>query len=232
MSKLNRAVAWLSVILIPVLLIIFAILYKTNTGLYREMMLEDHLLEWLTFVFLFLAGIFSLIIAIQVRTKHELYFLFFLIFSICCILFAFEEISWGQRVFNIESPDFFRENSDQRDISFHNVMQKWGKNLSLFGITFDIKTKHITGLTLFVYGAVLSIVALNRKIKNFFEKIQVVIPPPILSFSFLIAALMMIDIPTGEEEEIGELFFSICFLLFMIMEYLKRKSTNMMQKQR
>jgi hypothetical protein len=34
---------------------------------------------------------------------------------------------------------------------------------------------------------------------------------------------MMIDWPTGEEEELGELFFSVCFFLFILGEFLTRR---------
>jgi len=39
---------------------------------------------------------------------------------------------------------------------------------------------------------------------------------------------MMFDKPTGQEEEIGEFFFSICLFLFTIMEYLKLERKNAM----
>jgi len=224
--KLYKVLSWLSIILIPVLLIVFAIIYKTNPRFYKYLTLEDNLLEWLTFVLLFLTGVLSLIIALKIRKNQGPYFWFFLIFSILCILFSLEEISWGQRILGIKSPEFFLEHSSQREINIHNVLQKWGKALSIFWITYDLETKHIAGLTLFVYGTCLPIIALNRRISSFFRRIQLVVPPPILSFSFLIAALMTFDKPTEREEEIGEFFFSICLFLFTVMEHLKleRKS--------
>ncbi len=211
----------LSTIIIPLLLIVFAIVYKVNPRLYIYLTLEDNLLEWLTFVLLFLTGVLSLITAIKIRKNQGPYFWFFLIFSIFCILISFEEISWGQRVLSMESTEFFLEHSDQREINVHNVIQKWGKNLSIFGGTYDLKTKHIAGFSLFIYGACLPILALNRRASIFFRRNQFVVPHPILSFSFFIAALMMFDKPTGQEEEIGEFFFSICLFLFTVMELLK-----------
>jgi hypothetical protein len=226
--RLYKVLSRLSNILIPVLLVVFVIIYKTNSRFYIYLAREDNLLEWSTFVLLFLTGVLSLIIAIQIRKNQGPYFCFFLIFSILCILFSLEEISWYQRIFDIKSPEFFLEHSDKREINIHNVIQKWGKNLSIFGIAYDLKTKHIAGLTLFVYGTCLPIIALNRRISSFFRRKQFVIPPPILSFSFLIAALMMFDKPTGKEEEIGEFFFSICLFLFTVMEHLKLERKNVM----
>jgi hypothetical protein len=37
-----------------------------------------------------------------------------------------------------------------------------------------------------------------------------------LGSGFLIATLFMIDVPTGNEEEIGEFLYSLCFLLMML----------------
>ncbi len=226
--RLYKALSRLSIILIPVLLIVFAIIYKTNSRFYIYLTREDNLVEWVTFVLLFLTGVLSLIIAIQIRKNQGPYFWFFLIFSILCILSSLEEISWGQRILGIKSPEFFLKGSDQREINIHNVIQKWAKNLSIFWITYDLKTKHIVGLTLFVYGTCLPIIALNRSISSFFRRKQFVVPPPILSFGFLIAALMMFDKPTGQEEEIGEFFFSICLFLFTVMEHLKLERKNAM----
>jgi len=45
-----------------------------------------------------------------------------------------------------------------------------------------------------------------------------VVPPLVLALSFFLAALMMMDQPTGQEEEIGEFFFSVCFFLFMTLK--------------
>ena len=219
--RLQKVLSLLSIILIPLLLIGFAIIYKTNSHFYIYLTLEDNLVEWLTFDLFFLTGVLSLFIAIQIRKNRGPYFWFFLIFSGLCILFSLEEISWGQRIFGINSPEYFLEHNDQGEINIHNVIQKWGKNLSIFWITYDLKTKHIAGLILFVYGTCLPIIALNQRISSFFKKIQFIVPPPILSFSFLIAVAMMFDKPTGQEEEMGEFFFSICLFLFTAMERLK-----------
>lgn len=111
----------------------------------------------------------------------------------------------------IESPQFFLENSDQQEINIHNVIQKWS----------DIKTKHVAGFILFVYGFIFPFFTKNDKIKIFFKRIGFFVPPRSLSISFLIGAVMMLDQPSGNEEEIGEFFFSVCFLLWMLLEYLK-----------
>jgi hypothetical protein len=69
---------------------------------------------------------------------------------------------------------------------------------------------------MFLYGVILPWVEEKKKydlswLKNKF----LVIPPTFLIPGFLMATLLMLDFQTGYEEEIGEMFFSICFLLMM-----------------
>ena len=212
-SSLYKLIHFLSITVIPLLLVVFAVIFTIDRRVYMQLILEDALVEWLTFVFLFLSGLLSFFIATRIRKRTHRYHWFFIAFSLFCILASLEEISWGQRVFGIRSPEFFFWNSDNGEMNVHNVMQKW----------YEIKTKHITGWSLFLYGTCLPMLALNHRIRSLFERIRFVVPPPVLAFSFFIAALMMIDRPTGKEEEIGELFFGLCFFLFMLMEYLKEK---------
>ena len=211
-SSLYKLIHFLSITVIPLLLVVFAVIYKIDWRVYLQLLLEDSVVEWLTFVFLFLSGLLSLFIAIQIRKRTHRYHWFFIAFSLFCILAALEEISWGQRIFGMESPEFFLRNSDVGEINVHNVIKTW----------YRVKVKYVAGWSLFLYGTCLPMLALNHRIRSLFERIRLVVPPPVLAFSFFIAALIiMFDRPTGEEEEIGELFFSLCFFLFMIMEYLK-----------
>ncbi len=210
-SSIYKIIRPLSDTVIPLLLLVFVVIYKMDWRVYWQLLLEDSVVEWLTFVFLFLSGLLSFFIAVQIRKRTHRYQWFFIAFSLFCILASLEEISWGQRIFGIRSPEFFLSNSDNEEMNVHNVLQKW----------YGIKTKYITGWSLFLYGTVLPLLALNRRIGSFLTRIRFVVPPPALSLSFFIAALMMFDRPTGWEEEIGELFFSLCFFLFMVMEYLK-----------
>lgn len=220
-DRIYKASYILSIVIVPILLIVFAFLLKTNFNIYMNLTLEDNPVEWLTFIFLFLTAIFSFVTAIKARKIQTPFFSFFIVFSLFCFLGSLEEISWGQRVFGIESPEIFLEHNDQKEINIHNVIQSHAKNLSIFGINYNFKTKHLCGLSLFIYGTFLPLIAMNQKIGIIFDRIRIVLPPPVLSSSFFIAAIMMCDKPTGQEEELGELFFSICFFLFMFMEYLK-----------
>lgn len=77
--------------------------------------IEDSLLEWGTFGCAMLASILFLISGI-LRTR------FAYLLSIAWLIFALEEISWGQRVFNIESPSFIGDYNYQQETNIHNFL--------------------------------------------------------------------------------------------------------------
>ncbi|MEJ7778165.1 MAG: hypothetical protein WKF68_01140 [Daejeonella sp.] len=193
--------------LFPALTLVFVAVYFFDKGLYRYLIKEDSIIEWLTFAFLITAGFISLLIASGIRKKHRYVHWFFVLFFGFNLLAGLEEISWGQRVFEIETTGVFQEYSDQNEINLHNTFQ---------GI-FHIKTKHIALLVLFIYGSLLPRFLLNRNLNsgNLIER-QFIIPPMFLRGGFTIAAILMLDFQTGHEEEIGEFFFSICFVIMML----------------
>lgn len=192
--------------LFPGLVLIFAVFYLTNEPLYRLFISEDHVVEWLTFLFLILSGVSSAILAKRIKKRHDYLHWFFIIFAGFCILAGFEEISWGQRVFGVESNEFFKTHSDQQEINLHNTFQG----------TVGIKTKHIALLVLLIYGVILPWQERkgNKRIE-WLKARHLIIPPTFLIPAFLMASLLMLDFQTGYEEEIGEFFFSVCFFIMI-----------------
>jgi hypothetical protein len=63
-STLYKVIHLLSITVIPLLLVVFAVIYKIDRRVYMQLILEDAPVEWLTFVFLFLSGVLSFFIAI------------------------------------------------------------------------------------------------------------------------------------------------------------------------
>lgn len=197
----------LGLYIFPALTLIFAFCYLVDESLYRSLIMEDSLVEWLTFGFLISAGFLSLLAAVRIRRNHRYLHWFFILFFGFNILAGLEEISWGQRVLEVETTGVFHKYSDQNEINLHNTFQ---------GL-FHIKTKHIALLVLLFYGAILPGLMRNRDLrKERFPLKQLIIPPMFLRLGFTIAAILMLDFQTGYEEEIGEFFFSICFFIMML----------------
>ena len=122
------------------------------------------------------------------------------------MLCALEEISWGQRLLGFGTPEVFLRHADQPELNVHNFLQ---------GV-FPIKTKHVAGVLVFLFGACLPFVSDRAPLRGAIARLGIVVPPKLLAPSFVLAALMMIDRPTGREEEYGELFFGISLLLFVL----------------
>lgn len=196
-----------SLYLFPILTVFFAAFYLIDESFYRSIIKEDNIIEWLTFGFLITAGFLSLIIASQIWNKHNYFHWFFILFFGFNLLAGMEEISWGQRVFEVETTGVFQKYSDQNEINLHNTFQ---------GI-FQIKTKHIALLVLLVYGCILPGLMRNKSPQyDIILLRQFIISPMFLRGGFAIASILMLDFQTGHEEEIGEFFFSICFFIMML----------------
>ena len=201
-----------SLYVFPLLVVIFASIYLVNEPLYRQLISEDNLVEWFTFFFLFLTGIYSVLIAYRIKRRYNYFHLFFIGFALFTLLAGGEEISWGQRILHVETTGVFHKYSDQNEMNLHNTFQ---------GL-FHIKTKHIALLAMLVWGVILpwreklgkvDFSWLRNKDSHF------ITPPTFLIPGFLMGAILMLDFQTGWEEEVGELFFSICFFLMLLWNY-------------
>lgn len=184
------------------LAVAFLLLLIIDRHAYSRLLDEDGPVEWLTAIFLFFAGIVFGIAAIKQATKFRI---FYGVFALALILGALEEISWGQRIFEVESPDFFQKHSDQQEINIHNTFQE---------LT-EIKTKHLVGIFMLLYGFLVPYYYRKGKLK--LPKLltdYIPLPPEFLYIPFLIGALFMADMPTMKEEEVGEMLLSFCLLLF------------------
>lgn len=111
---------------------------------------EDGMLETATFILAAIASILFFVSGILgVR--------FALLLSFCWLFFAFEEMSWGQRLFQIDSPKFFTENNIQQETNIHNfftnsflayiiinlvifLAMTWGRKIQYFSTYYKIKS--------------------------------------------------------------------------------------------
>jgi len=206
----DGVIAILSLILFPVLLIFFIVLYQIDPDAYIDVLTEDRIAEYLTFFFFVLAGLLSFWI---VRGRFNIPHWFYLALGLFCIFSALEEISWGQRIFGFESPYFFVLWSKQNEINIHGVIQQ----------RLQILFKHVGSIVFFIYGALFPVLNRHKRINKLFNRVHFIIPPLYLIPGFILSAILMIDIPTTFEEEIGELFISLCLLLFTAARTRTRK---------
>ena len=173
---------------------------------------EDGAIEYATFFFLLCISILQFYRLFTIsNNKAVLWKLGVFFFGILFLFGAGEEISWGQRIFNIESGDFFKDNNLQNETNLHNL--KIG----------DVKLNKLIFsqlLTLIMAIYLLIMPVLYRKvdlIHNLVDKF--VIPVPRLSHivAFLINTIFIAILPNlSRKWEVYELFFAAIFLLIFL----------------
>lgn len=209
LASIGVIVLFLLVMAIAVFIYSQDVMVRGQT-LYKWLLREDGAVEKLTAIFLALAALLSLIVAFRVSEALRWSRAFFLLLAAFSTLMALEEISWGQRIFEVESSEFFQEHSDQKEINFHNVMQQYLERNG-YAVT---KTRKLAAIVLLAYGVVLPILNIFAPLRSIFRKFRLVAPPPALILGFFVGALLAwYDRPTGREEEIGEFLFAMSFAL-------------------
>ncbi len=97
---------------------------------------EDWTYEYLTAIFYIAAGGMLLYTFFKFPLSKR-YKLFVLAFAILFLFVAMEEISWGQRIFGIETPETIAEINEQDELNIHNLhtdlfhVLLWAGSLSL-----------------------------------------------------------------------------------------------------
>jgi hypothetical protein len=97
---------------------------------------EDNLIEWLSFITLFLglAMILSIFLKVHISLKdYPLTYLSLLFFAFLLFFMGMEEISWGQRIFGLQTPENFNGNS-QNELNLHNFVTTEADTLYFTGI--------------------------------------------------------------------------------------------------
>ncbi len=91
---------------------------------FNPLVQEDGLVENLTALFLFGASMVSLYRVFEYRKmKKPLWVLTAAVIAFLFFFAAGEEISWGQRIFNIQSSEFFLEHNKQAETNLHNMIR-------------------------------------------------------------------------------------------------------------
>lgn len=182
---------------------------------------EDSLAENFTALFYFAAGIILITNSIKrIKKRHKIKLeILSILFGILFIFFAGEEISWGQRIFNISEPIFFSGRTFDNDLSVHN--------LYVFGHPL-IEGNRILNLFVLFTGVALPVAyIMSRRLRKFLNSINFPIVPiscaPILFLAFWYGFIMARVSGLHECIETKEFVYSLGFFLFSLSE---RSSRN------
>jgi hypothetical protein len=188
------------------------LLYYTNTPAYTWYTVEDSLVEWLTVTGLLAGSFVCLRRAFRVGSSRGVMFLVTAAaLGLMLFLAAGEEISWGQRLLGIESPDYFKQNNTQQETNFHNLVLG-GVRVNRWVFSF--------GLTA-VLSAYLIILPLLYRRKQWAQRFVRFWGVPLARpYQTLAAVLLFVTTQLLPHEKKAELLeCGIAFLLFLVIAF-------------
>lgn len=172
---------------------------------------EDGAVETGTAIMLFAISMLSLYRLIKLGKYKSVAWKFGLI--VCVIVFFFatgEEISWGQRIFGIQSSGFFKENNAQGETNLHNLVIDHVKvNKLIFSQL----------LMVFMVPYLLAAPIMYRKLawfKSLVNKFAVPIVQWQHTLAFILTTLAVISIPASRKWEVYELLFGFIFFFIFL----------------
>lgn len=214
-------------VIAPLTLVLMFVIVMVSTKTFIFLVQEDGISEYGQFLFYLISGIFAFRASRIFRKKNKLNFLLFALFGIGMLFIAFEEISWGQRIFGIETPESFKELNHQDEITLHNLN------------FFQQNYLHYSFVIAGFYGAFSRLIVdlLPKFIK---DKLLIYTPPKYLFFCFFAPfALYALynsvlvpnevsvgNVPLGRWQEVFEIYLALGFMGYSLYVYksLKRKS--------
>ena len=125
---------------------------------------EDSFFEWLTFLCLFGAAVMYYL---SFR-KYKNFFL--LVLALAMFFGAGEEISWGQRIFNFQTSEYFKEHNSQDEENIHNLVLD-GERLNKI-----IFTNALVACVIMYIVVLPLLYQKNLKFRNFIDKAGVPVP--------------------------------------------------------
>lgn len=172
---------------------------------------EDGSVEYGTAIFLFLIAMLCLYRLIALgKYKSTTWKIGVLGFTLLFIFGAGEEISWGQRIFEIESSDYFLENNAQKETNLHNLVVG-GKKVN------KIIFSQLLMLVMVIYLIVVPIIYRRKAwLKALMDKFAVPVVKWHHTIAFLISTLLVSINPPDRKWEVYELAFGLIFFLIFL----------------
>ncbi len=198
-------------VLIAVFITIGFFIAPKGQEAFLEYLKEDGLVENLTTLFLLGGSGVAVYRALQSRRSGQRWAV--VTWGVLAFLFFFaagEEISWGQRIFNIETPGYFMEKNLQKETNLHNLM---------IG---NIKVNKLIFSQLLTVALVFYLVFLRLLVKKsgFFHRLVTLTGVPLPSWDhvlvLLLSSVLISQYHLLKEGELRELAFSVVFFLIFL----------------
>jgi hypothetical protein len=203
----DRHSGWLFAVLVSLAIVLpIAAITETNPGFVLSYGEEDGVAEYLTALFFFGSGLGFLALYRQSARQFPLWRgLVILAWAALMFFFTGEELSWGQRIAGIETPESVRQTNAQNEFNLHNhdIIQDHGHRI-------------LTAFTL-ITGVGIWLLSLVPPIGRLYRQFLVPIPP--LGYAILFVGAFVYGrryIPSLDyfATEFRELFMACGMLLF------------------
>lgn len=206
------------------LLILYAVNYFLDVEAAFKLNDEDGFIESFTAIFFFITAIVFLVLFIRTRAWILLFFVLAFVFG------AGEEISWGQRVFNFDTPDSIESVNAQREFNLHNlnVFNSVDEDGHKQGLSRFFGFNTLFFLFCLAYGVLLPLLMYIGFVRRIVERVKLPVPPLIIGVFFFInyllfKALSVFTVVDGASiqfasviDESKELGWAIVFLLIAL----------------
>ena len=206
------------IFLFPVaLVLVFLSVRLVSAEAYTSLLREDGAVEYAQSIAYLFSFVLALIIAGGLfRGGRTAIGVLYSILAFGFLFIAGEEISWGQRLFDVATPDYFHQRNTQAELNLHN--------LSLLESLFD----HMYML-IGLYGGLMSTLLPRRLMRDRGATVHLFVPDRILALYFLPAAAFYlywhylketVDQHLGRKfivahnQELAELLLALGFVLF------------------
>ena len=196
--------------------LVLALIWSNNPHELSRLLVEDGIVEWMQFLaFSLTSGLLGYVTIDRWKNggmRLEVLVLGGL--SALVALAALEEISWFQRILQIQSPEFFLQNNRQAETNLHNL--GFGKESLHKAVLLKIIV--IAGL---IHNLFLPLLALKRpSIRTFVERFGLYLPPLAASVPYLILVILshlLVEHP--RKGELGETFGAVHYMATVFGAY-------------
>lgn len=168
---------------------------------------EDLIGEWIQVFFFAAAMVLSARLAIAGASSR----LFFAVLAIACFYVIGEEISWGQRIFNISAPDFFRTHNLQKETNIHNFF------VGPYSTPLKRAIEYVVASGLVLFGLFYPLfVRLRWKPASWIEKRGIPSPPLYVWPFFVLSAILELGLLKFNEAEVAEILIPFGLSIFAL----------------
>ncbi len=218
--KLGLGLTKIALLILPIfILMMLGLLRYGDRHFYLFLTYEDHALEVFSALIYLTATLISIRVTLHYYKIGDAFAaVLYGLFGVAMLLIFCEEISWGQRIFGIESSEFFIQHSTQKETNIHNLapVQKY------LHLIYVIIGTIGSVLWIFVKKSGGRIRILNKRFIPGWYLMTYFMPVAVFYFSYDYIQSEQRSIGLiGRDQEPVEFLLSLGFLLFIVVSFMR-----------